>query len=194
MRLSDSSVTAKELCFYSPGYSGILQSRQGILPFPCLQTWKRVKFLLSRKSSLALEFQVPGMDVKLQQRHFLIGQWGLTWVSCWVWGTDNEEFKGNFVEISSGGSGSQVIHKLFWGIGYCTCFQSEKDVTPGGGKWGLVLGFCWVVLVFGVFVCLGVYFNQILCSLFRAVLEKQVLLWVEDPLQWEILNFVSLAV
>lgn len=157
MRLSDSSVTAKELCFYSPGYSGILQSRQGILPFSCLQTWKRVKFLLSRKSSLALEFQVPGMDVKLQQRHFLIGQWGLTWVSCWVWGTDNEEFKGNFVEISSGGSGSQVIHKLFWGIGYSYLLSVREGCYTRWGEMGtgfrILLG-CFSVWGFCLFGCL----------------------------------------
>lgn len=58
MRLNDSDVAAKEF----------LQSRvsHSILPYSCLQTWKRIKFLLSRKSGLALEFQVPGRDVKLQ--------------------------------------------------------------------------------------------------------------------------------
>lgn len=45
-----------------------------------------------------------------------------------------------------------------------------------------------------LFVCLGVYLSQMLCSLFRAALEKQALLGVGDPLQREILNFMSLAV
>lgn len=46
-----------------------------------------------------------------------------------------------------------------------------------------------------LFVCIFLfYFNKMLCSLFRAVLEKQVLLGAGNPLQWEILNFMSLVV
>lgn len=46
---------------------------------------------------------------------------------------------------------------------------------------------------FVLFVWVIFYLNQMLCSLFRAALEKQVLLGVGDPLQWEVLNFMSLA-
>lgn len=92
-----------------------------------------------------------------------------------------------------------MIHKceLFWGIGCLTCFQSQKDVTLGGEKWGLVSGFwlgCSIVSVFCLFVWVFFYLSQMLCSLFRAALEKQALLGVGDPLQREILDFMSLAV
>lgn len=64
------------------------------------------------------------------------------------------------------------------------------------GGWFRVFG--WVVLLFQFFVCLFVwvffYLSQMLCSLFRAALEKQALLGVGDPLQREILDFMSLAV